>query len=142
MPDAPRPPDRPVLGVSAAVWQDGKVLLVRRGRPPLRGLWSLPGGHVEAGETLAEAVRREILEETGITAEITGQIDIAEIIGKDAAARTDSHYVLIVFSGRVLAGTVTAGDDAAEAGFFAPGELVGLDMTRDTARILSRPARP
>ena len=100
------PPQRPLLGVSVLVRRDGKVLLVRRGRPPAAGLWSLPGGKVEFGERLEVAAIREISEETGIAIDRLERIDMAEIITRDAAGAVDWHAVLVVFAGRYVAGEV------------------------------------
>ena|SRR5690348_9089562 len=132
-----RYPDRPYLGVSVAVWRDGAVLLVKRGRPPLAGYWSFPGGGVELGERLEEAARREVLEEAGIEIAIVRQIDRAEIIVRDADGRVERHYVLIVFAGRPVSGDVRAGDDAAEARFVPVSDFGRLNLTEDTRRILA-----
>ena len=135
--DTRRYQDRPLLGVSVAVWRGDKVLLVRRGRPPLMGLWSLPGGLVEAGETLAEAAARELAEETGIIAEDFSAVDRAEIIVRDDGGRVDRHYVLIVFGATYHSGEARAADDAADVRWVDAGELAGLELTADTARVLS-----
>lgn len=138
MSDPRRPSDRPVLGVSVAVWRDGRVLLVKRGRPPNEGLWALPGGRVEKGERLAEAARREVREETGLDVEVGRQIDMAEIIGKDAHGPAELHFVVLVFAGRYGGGEAVAGDDAAEVRWVAPAEFSGLTMTPDTARLVAQ----
>jgi ADP-ribose pyrophosphatase YjhB (NUDIX family) len=135
-------PDRPYLGVSVAVWNDGEVLLVRRGRPPLAGAWSFPGGGVGLGERLEDAARREVREETGIEVAIAGQIDRAEIIVRDEEGRVERHYVIIVFAGAPVSGEARAGDDAAEARWVGSGEAVRLDLTEDTRRILARGRQP
>jgi 8-oxo-dGTP diphosphatase len=124
---------RPVLGVSALVVNDGRVLLVKRGKPPLLGYWSLPGGHVEGGETLAGAAAREVLEETGIAASNLKRIEVVEIIGDSGAAR---HIVLVVFRGDG-SGTPVAGDDAAEARWVALGEIPALTMIEDTKQLIA-----
>jgi 8-oxo-dGTP diphosphatase len=138
MPSAARQyPDRPYLGVSVAVWRDGEVLLVKRGRAPFAGFWSFPGGGVELGERLEEAARREVREETGIEIVILRQIDRAEIVLRDGDGRIERHYVLIVFAGRLTGGEIVAGDDAAEARFVPTSDFARLNLTEDTRRILA-----
>ena len=131
-----QPPTRPALGVSALVWHDSRVLLVRRGRPPLKGLWSLPGGHVEFGESLEQAVGREVREETGLDIGALRRIDVVEIIG-NVGTPSPHHHVLIVFAAELRAGILAAGDDAAEARFVAPAEFDELPMTDDTRRLVA-----
>ena len=130
-------PDRPYLGVSVAVWRDGEVLLVRRGRAPLAGVWSFPGGGVGLGERLADAARREVREETGIEIAIVRQIDHAEIIVRDADGLVERHYVLIVFAANAISGEARAGDDAAETRWVGAQEFARLNLTEDTRRILA-----
>ena len=129
--------NRPVLGVSALIVDGGRVLLVKRGNAPLKGYWSLPGGHVEAGETLADAAAREVREETGIVAGDLRQIDLAEIIGRDGKSGIAHHIVLVVFAGRRTSGEPVAGDDAAEARWVGADEMAGLKMTEDTKRVIA-----
>ncbi len=133
----PIPPRRPVLGVSTLVRRDGKVLLVRRGRPPSAGLWSLPGGKVEFGERLEAAAIREIREETAIDIDRLERIDMAEIITRDADGTAEWHAVLVVFAGRYAGGEPQAGDDAAEARWVGGDELGGLDLTADSRRVIA-----
>ncbi len=122
----------PRLGVSAGVWHHGRVLLVRRGRAPFAGLWSFPGGHVEAGEPLAEAMRREVREECGLAAEPVGEPRLLEAIRRDDAGTLLSHHVVAVFAARLAEGEAPVpvpGDDAAAAAFFEPAAIAGLDTT-------------
>jgi ADP-ribose pyrophosphatase YjhB (NUDIX family) len=126
-----------VLGVSVLVSDGGRVLLVKRGKPPFLGWWALPGGCVEAGERLEEAAIREILEETGVTVDGLRQIDMAEIIRRDSAGELEGHFVLIVFAGHYVSGTVAAGDDAAAAEWFGADEMGRLQMTDDTRRVIA-----
>jgi 8-oxo-dGTP diphosphatase len=128
--------NRPALGVSALVRNGDSLLLVKRGRPPMAGMWSLPGGHVEAGEPLADAARREVAEETGIRVTGLRQIDMAEIIARDGDGGVAHHHVLVVFAGEG-SGEPAAGDDAAEARWFGGRELAGLKMTEDTVRVIA-----
>ena len=130
------PPQRPLLGVSMLVRRNGAVLLVRRGKPPSQGLWSLPGGKVEFGERLEAAAMRELREETGIAVDALERIDMAEIIGRDAAGAANWHAVLVVFAGRYAGGEVRAGDDAAEARWVTRAELAGLALTEDSLRVI------
>ena len=130
-------PARPALGVSTAVFRDGRVLIVRRAKGAYRDLWSLPGGHVEFGEPLAAAAAREVLEETGLEVEITGFVDFLEILPGPAVSR---HFVLAVFRGRARAGEPVARDDAADARFVAPEALAGLPTTPGLADIVRRAA--
>jgi ADP-ribose pyrophosphatase YjhB (NUDIX family) len=128
---------RPVLGVSVLVEHEGKVLLVQRGRPPSAGYWAFPGGRVEFGEKLAEAAAREVQEETALQVEIGDLIDRAEVIRRDAGGAVEAHFVVMVFEGRYLTGAPRAGDDAAEAEWLEPEAAIRLNLTEDTARILS-----
>jgi ADP-ribose pyrophosphatase YjhB (NUDIX family) len=134
----PQPPvPRPVLGVSVLVRHAGKVLLVRRARAPAAGYWAFPGGRVELGEKLAEAAAREVHEETALHVEIGEAIDRAEIIRRGEGGGVEAHFVVIVFEGRYLSGTPSAGDDAAVAEWLDPEAANRLNLTEDTARILS-----
>ena len=134
-------PRQPLLGVSVAIWRRGRVLLVRRGTAPLNGMWSLPGGLVEVGETLVQAATREVREETGLTVSGLKPIDTAEIIRRDGVKRVDRHYVLVVHSGRASAGTARAGDDAVEVRWVTRAELAKLELTETVSRVLKRRKR-
>jgi 8-oxo-dGTP diphosphatase len=119
------------VSVGLVVWRGEDVLLIRRGRAPHKGMWSIPGGKVEFGERLEEAGLREVLEETGVAAEIVGLIDVFEAIDDD------SHYVMVDYAARWTQGEPVAGDDAADAAFFPFNEALALlswDMTRDALR--------
>ena len=110
------------------------VLLIRRGRPPRQGEWSLPGGRIEPGERAVDAALRELREETGVEAEITGLLDVVDGLFPEAGR----HYVLIDYAARWLSGEPAAGDDALEARFVALDEveaLVGWDETRRVIRM-------
>ncbi len=133
-------PARPLLGVSTAVWHEGRVLIAQRGKPPLRGIWSLPGGLVEIGETLADAAAREIMEETAIAAEILGLMDTVEVVHRDADDRVRTHFTILVHVGRYLSGTPVAGDDAIGARWIEPGDLDSLPFTDRTPDMIRRSA--
>ncbi len=130
----------PRPAASAAIFRDGQVLLVERGKPPRSGVWSLPGGKVEPGERAIEAARREVMEETGITAEIDGLVDVHDVIVRDATGTLTAHYVLSVFYGRWIAGEPVAASDAAAAAFYDVGAIEGLATTPGARDIIRRAA--
>lgn len=111
-----------VGGVSGLVVRDGEVLLVRRGKEPYKGCWSLPGGGVEPGEHLRDAVRREVLEETGL------EVGVGRVAGYREGFVGDDHYVVIAFHVEVTGGKLCAGDDAEACEFVDPAEV----QTRET----------
>ncbi len=131
------PPSSPVLGVSVACWRGDEVLLVLRGKAPAKGLWSLPGGHVELGEHLTDAALRELFEETAVRAEINGLATARDIIGHNAGGSVSSHYVIAVFKAHWLAGEAIAGDDAAAVQWRRFDDLEDLEMTPGTADLLA-----
>ena len=137
MSDARSYPERPFLAVSAAIVRDGQVLLVRRARPPADGLFSLPGGVVEIGETLAEAVAREVREETGLEIEPVGLAGFRETIVRDTEARVERHFVILPFAARWLAGELTLNEELSEARWLAPGALTGLPTTPGLAEVVA-----
>lgn len=127
-------PDRPVCGVGAVVWRNGQVLLVRRANPPRRGEWSLPGGAQEIGETVLEAARREVLEETGITIEVLGLVDVVDSIHRDEDGRVRYHYTLADVFARATGGCEAAASDGLEVAWF---DLDGLPaLWAETERII------
>jgi ADP-ribose pyrophosphatase YjhB (NUDIX family) len=116
------------------------VLLARRARPPAQGLWSLPGGRVELGETAAEAAARELFEETAVRAEVLGFADLVEVIGRDRDGRVERHLAVLAYAGRWLAGDPTPGDEALAVAWAAPDELEGLETTPGLAAVVRRAA--
>ena len=134
-------PDRPILAVSAVVWRAGRLVVVRRARPPAQGLFTLPGGGVEAGETLKQAVERELREETGLIVE---PIDLAghrEVIMRDAEGRVARHFVILAFAARWREGELTLNEELAEARWMDAGELAGLPTTEGLAAIVAAALR-
>jgi 8-oxo-dGTP diphosphatase len=127
----------PVLGVSAAVWRDGKVLLVRRAKPPA-GIWAFPGGRVEPGETLADAVARELREETGLAAEFKGLVGVYDVIRRDGAGRLAAHFVIACYLGTALPGEVTAASDAMAAEWVDPERLSGYALAPNIAEAIAK----
>ncbi len=131
-------PDSPLIGVGAIIVQDNRVLLIRRGQAPLLGEWSLPGGALECGETLREAVAREAREETGLTAETGEMLGVYERVVRSDDGRVRYHYVLIDFLCRVVTGELQSGTDAADARWFTREELDGLHLPHDTREVIEK----
>lgn len=120
----------PVPAAGIICLRGDEVLLVRRTKPPRAGEWSLPGGRIEPGETARAAALRELAEETGVTAELIGLVDVID------AVFPPFHYVLIDFAARWRHGEPVAGDDAAEARFFCDEAMSKLDVWGETRRII------
>ena len=127
------PQQFPKLGASACVWKDGRVLLIQRAKPPL-GLWSLPGGRVEFGETTVAAAERELLEESGVTADLTAFIGLYEVILDKPAF----HYAIACYGGKWRSGEAQASSDALEARWLAPAELDSLDFAPNVREAIAR----
>lgn len=137
-------PDRPIVGVGAVVWRDEKVLLVRRANPPRLGQWSLPGGAQELAETVFDAARREVLEETGVEIDVIGLVDVVDSIERDENGAVRYHFTLVDVAARWRNGEPKAAADAADAAWFSLDEIMGLGLSPDTERIirLSVPGSP
>jgi ADP-ribose pyrophosphatase YjhB (NUDIX family) len=129
-------PSRPFLAVSAAIIRDGKVLIVRRARPPAHGAFTLPGGGVEAGETLHAAIIREVREETGLAIAPLALAGYREVIGRDRDDRVERHFVILPFAARWIAGEVALNEELAEAHWLKPADLAGLETTEGLAEIV------
>jgi ADP-ribose pyrophosphatase YjhB (NUDIX family) len=123
--------------VSAVIVRDGEFLAVRRARPPMQGLFTLPGGAVEAGENLAEAVQREVLEETGLTIEPLALAGHREVITRDDAGRVERHFVILAFAARWVAGEPRLNEELAEARWMRPAALRDLSTTEGLAEIVA-----
>jgi len=133
-------PTRPFLAVSAAIFSDGRVLIVRRARPPANGLYTLPGGGVELGETLEQAVIREVREETALEIEPIGLVGFRQAIAHDGAGRVEQHFVILPFAARWIAGEISLNEELAEAHWLRPAELAGLKTTEGLAGIVAAAA--
>jgi len=131
-------PDRPIVGVGAVVIDGDRVLLVRRGNEPLKGEWSLPGGAVEVGETLREAIAREVLEETGLTVEVGAVVEVLDRIRPDAAGRARFHYVLIDFVCHPAGGALCCASDAADAVWAPMADLPQYGVADATVAVIRR----
>ena len=119
-------PEQPIVGVAAVIFQENAVLLAKRNQEPAKGQWSLPGGVVELGETLEEALKREIFEEVSVLMGIGGLIRLIDRILYDEQKRVRYHYIIADYWGWVLSGTPMAGSDVSEIRLFG---LEGLDAT-------------
>lgn len=131
---------RPVPAVGVVCFRGEEVLLVRRGKPPREGHWTLPGGRIEWGERAADAALRELKEETACDAILVGLIDVIDGLFERPADVPESawpHYVLIDYAARWTAGEPKGGDDAADARFFSPAEIKDLDLWSETLRVIS-----
>ena len=133
-------PDRPVVGVGGVVLCKDEVLLVKRGAEPSKGLWSIPGGAVEVGESLAQACAREVAEETGLRVQVGPMVEIIERILRDDQDRVEYHYVLIDFVCFASREEPRAGDDAADARWASLQSLEGMGLTPDTRRVILKAA--
>jgi 8-oxo-dGTP diphosphatase len=123
----------PVVGVGAIVFDEaGRALLVERGRPPGAGLWSIPGGRLEPRETLAQAVAREVREETGLIVEVGGLACVVERMADDY------HFVLLDYFARITGGTLAAASDARDARFVALDDIAALATTDGLLDVLVR----
>ncbi len=130
-------PSRPYLAVSAAIVRDGKVLVVRRARKPALNLYSLPGGGVELGETLNEAVVREVREETALTVEPVALAGEREVIVRDAQGQVERHFVILCFAARALAGELVLNEELDDARWLDPADLESLRTTEGLADIVA-----
>jgi mutator protein MutT len=136
------PSQKPILGVAAVIWNDRQeVLLIRRTKEPRKGQWSLPGGKVEFGEGLEDAVRREVREETGLEIALLGLAGIAETFLDASAGAANVHFVLIDYSARAVSGEAVAASDAADATWFARAAIEDLPLWSETKRIIAQSAR-
>ncbi|WP_169567168.1 NUDIX hydrolase [Sneathiella limimaris] len=131
-------PARPYCCLCAVVWRDDEFLLIKRGKEPSKGDWYLPGGAQSLGETAEIGVRREVLEETDITAEVGPLIDLIEVIEEDDASKTRFHFSILVFVARYVNGTLQAGDDAEDAKWIAYADLYSLDLSEGTVQAVEK----
>ena len=137
MNDARTYPTRPFLAVSAAIFRDGKVLVVRRARKPALNLYTMPGGVVEAGETLTEAVAREVREETSLEIEVLTLAGHREAIMRDAQGRVERHFVIMCFAARWVSGEPHLNEELDDARWLAPAEITSLRTTDGLAEIVA-----
>lgn len=129
-------PEHPRAAVGAVVFKDDKVLLVRRGRPPARGQWAIPGGNVKLGETLQEAAEREIMEETGIVIRARDPVHTFDAIVRDEEGAIQFHYVIVDLAADYIDGSPRPGDDADEVRWLDAQTLDTLPVSPPTLKLL------
>lgn len=125
---------RPQIAVSAGIFRDGKLLLTRRANDPKGVRWTFPGGRIESGETMAEALQREILEETGLTIEIAGSAGVREMLHAQSG---HGHFIILPFAARWVSGEIALNDELAEARWFDPDETGGLTVTEGLHEVIA-----
>ncbi len=130
-------PHNPIVGVGVVVWKDGQVLLIRRGKAPMMGRWSLPGGRQELGETTRETAVREVAEETGLDIALGPLLDVVDTVRRDDEGRIVLHYTLVDFEADWTGGEAIAGDDAIGVTWADPGDLDGYELWDETVRIIA-----
>ena len=133
-------PQRPFLAVSAAIFRNGKVLVVRRARKPALNLYTLPGGAVEAGETLVEAAIREVREETSLSIEPVALAGHREVIARDGVGKVERHFVILCFASRWLSGEPVLSDELDDSRWVDPSELGDYRTTDGLAEIVTTAA--
>jgi ADP-ribose pyrophosphatase YjhB (NUDIX family) len=131
-------PDRPYVGIGAVIVHEGRVVLVKRRFDPLAGQWSIPGGAVEAGETLDACVAREMAEETGFVVEVGPVVEVLDRITRDEEGRVLYHFVLIDYLCWPIGGELRAGSDVAEAVLAEPSELAQYALTEKATSVIER----
>ena len=140
MPDTRKNPDRPHVGVGAVVFKGDKVLLIKRGKTPKSGEWSLPGGGQKLGETAREATLREVAEETGLQVQVNELLDVVDFIER-SKGQIEFHYTLIDFVATYVGGELQAASDAEEARFFSLDEALSLPLWTETKRVIHLAAK-
>jgi mutator protein MutT len=133
-----RYPDRPIVAVGAVIIDGDRVLLVKRANEPLKGEWSLPGGAVEIGEPLEEALAREVREETCLDVSVGDVVEVLDRIRRDADNRIEYHYVIIDFMCRAIGGKASCGSDAAEICWARRSDVSNYRLTAAAAAVIEK----
>lgn len=131
-------PSTPVIGVGAVIWKEDHFLLIQRGKEPMKGRWSLPGGKLELGESLQDGLSREITEETGLMVRIGPLIDVIDYIEKDDDGRVRTHYALVDYIAFWQEGDAVAGSDAAAVKWVTLEEIKDYDLWSETRRLIEK----
>jgi len=139
--DNRRYPKHPLVGVGAILLRRDRVLMAQRGKQPLQGWWSLPGGLLEVGERLEDGVRREVREETGLEMQPLGILEVFERIMRDSAGAPEYHYVLIDYICRPTGGVLRPGDDVCAVEWVRRGDLKNLTITEGTLGVIEKAFR-
>ena len=130
-------PNRPLIGVGIVVFKGDRLVLVRRGKAPREGSWSLPGGRQRLGERVRETAVREAREETGLDVEVTALLDVVDSLIRDEAGDLAYHYTLIDFLAEWRAGEAKAGGDAADVAWAEPADLGRFELWSETQRLIA-----
>ncbi|MGH9709324.1 MAG: NUDIX hydrolase [Candidatus Acidiferrales bacterium] len=131
-------PERPVIAVGGVVISDARVLLIRRGQPPLEGRWSIPGGLLELGETIAQAIERELMEEAGVQVRPLELIEIYEKVLRLANQPPQYHFVILDYLCELLGGNAQAGTDVTDVAWSTEDELDRFNLTTEAKRVVKR----
>ena len=131
-------PDRPIIGVGGVIISNDRVLLTKRGQPPLEGQWSIPGGILEPGETLREAVHRELAEETGVEVEVLDLIEIVERISRDDRGRVQYHFVIFDYFCALVRGEPRAATDVVDVAWAGERDLTRYSLTPVATRVIQK----
>lgn len=131
-------PERPIVAVGGVVIYDSRVLLIRRGQPPLEGRWSIPGGILEIGETIAEGIERELREETSVHVRVGELIEICEKVLRDEQNAPQYHFVILDYACEFLEGTARAGGDVTEVLWASEQQLESLALTTAAKRVIRK----
>ena len=128
-------PPAPIVGVAAIILQDDRLVLIRRAKEPAKGYWTFPGGAVELGESLEDAVRREVLEETGLHVELGDVAAVIDRIERDESGAVRYHFIIVDYHARPVGGALRPGSDAGDARWVALSDLDALDMTEKAGEL-------
>jgi len=131
-------PQRPIIAVGGVVIHGGRVLLIRRGQPPLEGRWSIPGGILEIGETIASAIERELKEETSVSVRVMGLLEIYEKVLRDSDNRAQYHFVILDYICEFVEGTPDAAGDVTDAEWVSEADLEKLQLTSAALRVVKK----
>lgn len=129
-------PEAPLVGVGIICFRGEDVLMIKRGKPPRAGAWSLPGGRQKLGETVRECALRELVQETGVEARIGPLVDVVDSMTRDEDGGLQFHYTLVDFRADWISGDPRAGGDAADARWFAPADLAKVELWEETRRVI------